>query len=126
MTLTAWACAVVLALVFTWAAVAKITSRTQTVASWHAMGLPAPAALAFVVPAAELACAVALIAAPVAGGVAALALLGLLTGVLIANRHDDIGCACFGRLTTRPVTNADVVRNAVLAALAIASTFAGR
>lgn len=120
------AAAIVLAVVFTWAAVAKLVNRADTVASWHAMGLPVPAALAFVVPVVELGCAVALIAIPAAGGIAALALLGLFTGVLLANRHKDLGCACFGRLTTRPVTGADVVRNGVLAALAVVSTFGGR
>ena len=51
---------------------------------------------------------------------AALALLVAFTAVVAQRvaRHDDAPCACFGALSTGPITNATLARNAVLVALA--------
>ena len=58
------AAAVVLAAIFVWAAVAKLRDRPATLRAFTAAGLPAPDALAVVVPAVELVLAGLLLAVP--------------------------------------------------------------
>jgi Methylamine utilisation protein MauE len=74
------------------------------------------------VPIFELAVAAALIAAPRAGAIAALATLGAFTAVVTvevaAGRR--FACACFGGAAARPADGSYVVRNAILVAAAVA------
>ena len=130
MTDLARAAALVLAAIFAWAAVAKATARAATAASFGGLGLPAPPALAAVVPVVEAALAVALVVAP---GVAAFAALGLViafsavVGRAVA-RGSTVGCACFGAggaADDRPVSVLEIVRNGGLGALAVVATAAG-
>src|SRR5690242_20584973 len=80
-------------------------------------------AAALALPVVELAAAVALVVRPSAqwGGLVALALLvafiGGITNVLVHGRTPD--CNCFGQIATAPVTWRTLVRNGVLAALAV-------
>ena len=119
-------CALVLAAVFVWAAAAKVARPDRTAAGFAAFGLPGARALAWVVPAAELLTAFWLVALPRAGGVVALGLLAVFTGVIVAalRRGVSAGCSCFGSVSTKPVSSRDILRNVVLMALAGAAMFA--
>jgi uncharacterized membrane protein YphA (DoxX/SURF4 family) len=119
------AAALVLAVVFLWAAVAKVRDRAGTAASFRGLGLPAPAALAVAVPVVEVALAVGLVVRPSIAGWLALALLVAFTLVIAGAiaRGVEVGCACFGSAANdRPVSTLEVVRNAGLAALAVVAT----
>jgi len=108
------------------AAVAKAVRRAETVDAFAALELPAPHALAIVVPAVELATAAALLARPAVGGAVSLVLLIGLTAVVVRalRRGMDTGCGCFGSRRSDRVATAAVVRNGVLVAIAVLSTAA--
>jgi len=120
------AAAIVLAAVFAVAALAKLRRPAATASSFAALGLPLPGALAYAVPAVEALLAVALVAAPAPAAWAAVVLLVAFTAVLARAlaRGTGVPCACFGsaRRATEPVSGAELVRNAMLAALAIVAT----
>ena len=83
-------------------------------------GLPRPAAMAL--PWFEVVMG-ALLVAQFGGRATALAALVLLVTftVVVAQRvarHDDAPCACFGALSTAPISSRTVARNLVLVALA--------
>lgn len=112
-----------LALIFAWAALSKLRNPTRTATTFRALGLPAPTALARVVPATELAIAAALITITPAGATAAVGALAFFTTVLLgrlrAGAH--VSCGCFGTATDQPISFVEPLRNALLAALAIAA-----
>jgi uncharacterized membrane protein YphA (DoxX/SURF4 family) len=114
--------AIALAVVLLWAAIAKVTHRTATGRAFAALGLPRPALLAVIVPVVEAAVAAALVVRPAAGAFAALVLLAAFTLVTVRALRARLPCACFGRPATAPTTGADVLRNGMLAALAILAT----
>ena len=124
----ATASAYFLAAVFVVASASKIAAGTRTAATFHALGLPAARGMAWVVPALELAVAVALVAAPAVGAVAALVVLAAFSAVLARAVASGIGapCACFGRPRTDPVSAVDVVRNILLSLLALVALGASR
>ena len=83
-------------------------------------GLPRPAAIAL--PWLEVVTG-ALLVAQFGGRATALAALVLLVAftVVVAQRvarHDETPCACFGALSTAPISSRTVARNLVLVALA--------
>jgi hypothetical protein len=124
----ALACRIVLALVLSAAAVAKIADRDALPERLRAMGI-APrgsAALARGLPVAELAVAVALVAFPRSSlpAAAALTLLLAFTVFLLATARRAVPCACFGTVrTTRAISpSAAVVRNGLLLALGVLAT----
>ncbi len=121
-----YACAVVLAAVFVRAAVAKGVQPRETVAGFTALRVPRPEATARAVPAAELTLAVVLLAVPRAGGVAALALLAAFSVMLggALRRGVSAGCNCFGAARVDPVSDVDLLRNGLLALLALAALLA--
>jgi peroxiredoxin len=116
---------VLLAVVFATAGVAKLLDQPGSRRALVAFGVPdrlAPT-LGLLVPLAELATAAALILHPTArwGGVAALVLLlsfivGISHAVLQGEAPD---CHCFGQLHSAPAGRGTLIRNGVLAALAI-------
>ena len=113
-----------LASVFVVAGVAKLADREGSRRAVTDFGVPtalAPA-LAILLPLAELVVAVALILASSAwwGAVGALVLLLLFVVVIAANlaRGRKAECRCFGQLHSEPAGRKDLVRNAVLAAVA--------
>lgn len=118
-TLAALALAVVLAV----AAVTKARRPAATADDFASLGLAAPGPLARIVPAAEAACAVALVIVPAWGGVAAFALLAAFTAVLVPVVRSGriVNCSCFGGVGSRPVSAWTLARNAVLLALAAVS-----
>ncbi len=118
-----YGCALVLAAVFVRAGAAKLARPGRTAAGFAALGLPAPAPLAWAVPAAELVTAVLLVASPQVGGALALAVLVVFTGVVVSavRRGVTAGCTCFGAVSAKPVSARDIVRNLVLAGLAAAA-----
>lgn len=119
-------CGLVLAAVFVRAATAKVARLSSAENGFAALGLPAPAALARVVPSGELTVAVLLIAAPRAGGLAAAAVLAVFTAVLVRAvvAGTRAGCPCFGTARMHPVSGLDVVRNCLLSALAVVALWA--
>ena len=120
------AAAIVLAAVFAVAAVAKLRQPATTTSSFAALGLPSPSVLTYAVPAVEAVLAVALVIAPAPAAWAAVVLLAAFTVVLARAIAKGTGapCACFGsaRRATEPVSGVELVRNAMLAALAIVAT----
>ncbi len=123
----ATASAYLLATVFVVASASKLAAGSRTAATFHALGLPAARTMARVVPGVELLVAVALVAAPAVGGVAALVVLAAFSAVLARAVASGIGapCACFGRPRTDPVSVVDVVRNVLLSVLALAALGSG-
>jgi hypothetical protein len=115
--------ALVLAVVFVWAAAAKLARPDQTVAGLAALKVPKPAVMAWAVPAVELVTAALLAAVPRVGGLIALALLAVFSLVIARAVMGGVtaGCSCFGAVSNRPVSAHDLGRNAILAALALAA-----
>jgi uncharacterized membrane protein YphA (DoxX/SURF4 family) len=124
----ALACAWVLGAVFLVAGVSKLRRRGDTERSFARMELPAPRVLSVVVPIVEIALAVVIVEAPSAAGWGAFALLVAFSVVLARAiaRGSDAPCACFGSGRSEPVSTSELVRNAMLAALAIVATGATR
>lgn len=121
MEVAAYGAALLLAAVFVVAGVGKLADRQETSVGFGRLGLPAAAAMATVVPVAELTTALALALVPVAGGVLALVVLGSFTGFLADRVHRGVAepCRCLGGASTRPVSWDDVVRNGAFLALAL-------
>lgn len=116
------ALSIVLGAVFVAAGVSKVVAG----ASWRAQAgaLGAPRSVAAVLPFVEIALG-AMAVAQLARRWVALALLGLLLAFTVAivrrlRRGERPPCACFGSWSSAPIGPAHLVRNAVLAALAIA------
>jgi len=118
--------ALVLAAVLVLAAAGKLARPAATAAAFRTLRVPRPGAAARVVPVAELAVAVLLIAAPRAGGVAAFVLLGVFSALLVRVLRAGIRapCRCFGGVREAPVSAPDVFRNALLAGLALTAAAA--
>lgn len=118
-----YVCAVVLAAVFVRAGVAKAIRSEGTVAGFVALGVPRAPAVARAVPAVEMALAVALLSFPRIGGVAALVTLATFSLFLAraVRAGVTVGCNCFGQARAEPVSGRDLVRNAMLATLALAA-----
>jgi len=112
--------AVAVALTLVVAAVAKLRQPARTASDFAALGLPVPTLLARLVPAVELAVAVALIVVPGWGGVAAVGLFVLFTALLVSlvRSGQPITCSCFGAVSAEPVSWVEVTRNLVLLAAA--------
>ena len=119
----ALAAAAVLVVVLAVAAAAKVRRPAETAEDFRAMGLPAAGWLAVVVPAVEVACALALVVVPGWGGVAAFGLLALFTAnlVVVLRSGRAVRCACFGAASRAPVSRRHLLRNAGLMALALAA-----
>jgi uncharacterized membrane protein YphA (DoxX/SURF4 family) len=118
-----YTCALALAAVFVRAGAAKLARPSVAASSFAALGAPAPTLLARGVPLAELLTAVALIASPRAGAAVALLLLAafsLFLGRAVASGA-TAPCNCFGAARAEPVSAADLARNGLLAAPALAA-----
>ncbi len=118
--------AVVLAVVFTAAAVSKLRDRPATVRSFADLGLAWPNTLASMVPGSELVVAVVLLIEPGWGGVVSFGLLAAFT-VVLANAIVNgrrVPCRCFGGTSDSPVSWRDVVRNLWLLLLAVTASTA--
>ena len=115
----AWAGALVGAILVI-AGVAKLTSR-----GWpsQARAIGAPPWALRVVPILEIAIGAALVAGVPYAGWAAIVLLVAFTLFLVVAllRGVEAPCACFGSMSSRPVTWWSVARNIVLMALAAVS-----
>lgn len=118
-----YACALVLAGVFVRAGVAKAVRPAETAAGFVALGVPASPVTARIVPVVELALAAILLAAPRAGGVAALVLLAAFTAFVgrTLRRGLAVPCNCFGAARAEPVSRVDLLRNLLLGGLAVAA-----
>jgi uncharacterized membrane protein YphA (DoxX/SURF4 family) len=123
-----YACAVLLAAVFVRAGAAKLARPAATATTFAALGVPRSGVAARAVPVVELLVAAALLAAPRAGATGALALLVPFTAVLAraVSNGSQTPCNCFGTARADPVSSTDVVRNVLLAVLAVAALAAPR
>ena len=108
--------AVAVAVTLVIAAAAKLRDPARTVGDFAALGLPIPGLLARLVPAVEVAVAVALVIVPGWGAVAAFGLFVLFTALLISlvRSGQPIACSCFGAVSDEPVSWVEVARNVVL------------
>ena len=108
---------------FAWAAAAKLSDRATTVLGFTELRLPAARALSRLVPAVEATIAIALVAVPRAGAVAALVALACFTGVLVERLQDGppVRCGCFGSRSDEDISFVEPVRNGLLALLAMAA-----
>src|SRR5919199_3912640 len=97
--------ALVLAAVFVAAAAAKIARPTATARAFATLRVPRPAAVARLVPAAELAVAVLLVAVPRVGGGTALLLLAAFTAFLVRALRSGVRAPCrgFGGVREGPI-----------------------
>jgi len=121
----ALAARIILAAAFAVAGLAKLADRAGTRKSLADFGSPAflisPVAISL--PLAELACAVALV--PVAsawwGAAGSLALLSIFTVAMAVTlaRGGKPECHCFGQLHSEPIGTSTIVRNVLLATLAV-------
>lgn len=120
-----------LAATFLLAAAGKLFDRTGTRSALIEFDVPAQFAgiAARLLPAAELATALALVFRPSAriGAIAAAALLAIFTAAIFrvvrAGRAPD--CHCFGQLHSAPAGRRALVRNATLLALAVFASVSG-
>jgi uncharacterized membrane protein YphA (DoxX/SURF4 family) len=120
--------AALLAAVLAWAGAAKLQRGPATVDGFTALGMPQPRYLARGVPVVELVIAVLLIAVPLIGGALALVLLASFTALLVVRIRagSEVPCACFGQPNAPPLSWTEVVRNGILAVLALLALFTGR
>jgi hypothetical protein len=120
--------ALVLAAVFLVAAVAKLRDPMGTTRTFRALRLPAPRRLARLVPGAELLIAAALVARPWIGAAVALAALAVFSILLHGEvrRGSDVACGCFGTSSSSPISFVELLRNGLLAALAVVALAAER
>jgi hypothetical protein len=118
--------AVGLAVVFVVAGAVKLRHGEATAVALRGLGLPVPVVLAWIVPVAELGLAWGLVARPRLGGAAALLALAGFSAVLwrALGRGKAVTCGCFGGTGSAPISVADLVRNGLLAVLAVAATAA--
>lgn len=119
--------AVVLACVFTWAGSAKLRHRSQTAEAFRTMGLRAPMTVSRAVAVLELGLALLLLTAPLAGGFIALVVLLAFTVMLgrSIGSGKAVQCGCFGTSRQKQVSWVELVRNGLLAILAVGAVFAG-
>lgn len=117
----AYACAVLLAAVLVRAGAAKLARPTETASGFRSLGLPAPAAMARVVPIAEIALGAVLLSFPRPGALAALTVLGAFTVVVLRAVRAGVAtpCTCFGVASDEPVSRGDVLRNVLLMGAAV-------
>lgn len=120
------AAALVLAAVFAWAGIAKLMRRDDTRSSFAALRLPAPSTLAVAVPIVEILLAIGLVFRPAIAAWAAIGVIGAFTVViwLAIARGIDAPCSCFGTARKEPVSTNEIVRNGMLAGLAVVATAA--
>jgi len=114
-----YAAALLLALVFFVAAVAKLRDRPGTARAFAGLGLPARAAIA--APVMELVLVAGLVLVPGWAAAAALALLAAFTTFLARAVRAGVvvPCNCFGSARRAPVSWVELLRNALLAVLAV-------
>ncbi len=114
--------ALALALTFAVAGISKVLRREEVVVSFRAMGLPAARSLSMGVPVVEIAISILIVIAPVIGAVLALVMLAVFSLVVTRALRQgiEVDCGCFGAILRKPLSRADLGRNALLAALAAA------
>ena len=123
---------IVLTVVFGIAGIAKFADLSGSKKLMSSFGLPEfmAAPVAVLLPIAELVCAVALIPLATAwwGAVGVLVLLfGFIAGIsssLMSGRRPD--CHCFGQIHSSPIGPQTLIRNALLAAVALTIVWRGK
>lgn len=112
--------AVVLSLIMVFAAQSKLRSHAATSQGFRHLGLPQPSLVAWLVPLAELAIAIALILTPGWGGVGAFVMLIGFTTFLVSvvRSGAQVSCGCFGSTNNEPISATEIGRNLILLVLA--------
>jgi len=125
---TGYVTAILLAMLFWWAGFAKLRTRDRVVDEFAAMGIRSPETAARALPIVEVGVALALVVVPWVGAIAAVGLLVVFTVVLVrvVVAGAVLPCACFGAVSERPASWADVVRNVLLIAAAAVAVGAER
>lgn len=120
--------AVLLAVVFWTAASAKLRDPDRVASEFEAMGIRSPEVAAKALPVVEFVVAILLAAVPWVGAALALAVLIGFTVVLVRVVRSGavLSCACFGAMSSQPVSAVDLVRNAALIVAAIVALGAER
>jgi uncharacterized membrane protein YphA (DoxX/SURF4 family) len=123
----AYVAALLLAGVLAWAGGLKLAQPAATSRAFARLGVPAPRAAGRIVAASELGVAVALVGAPRAGALAAIALLLAFSGFVTRRLRSGVEtpCACFGAGSGEPLSPRLLVRNGLLLGLAGAAVMAG-
>ena len=113
----------VLAIVFGWAAGAKLGSSEETVDGFAALGLPFPPLFMKLVVAAEILTALILLMAPRWGAILAFALLAGFTVYLagLVRSGKPVACRCFGAASSEMVSARSLLRNGVFLVMAAAA-----
>jgi hypothetical protein len=115
-----------LAAAFTLSAGTKLARPVAFAGSLAEFGVPAPGVVARLLPLVEGGLALALAALPHQSwpAFAALSVLALFTGAVLANvaRGRETPCPCFAPAGGRPTSAVTVVRNGLLLALAVLAT----
>jgi hypothetical protein len=116
----AYVAALLLAGVLAWAGGLKLAQPAATSRAFARLGVPAPRAAGRIVAASELGVAVALVGAPRAGALAAIALLLAFSGFVTRRLRSGVEtpCACFGAGSGEPLSPRLLVRNGLLLGLA--------
>ncbi|MBT8241523.1 MAG: DoxX family membrane protein, partial [Acidimicrobiia bacterium] len=116
--------ALLLACVFTLAAVGKVRDPEGTRQGFADLGMPRAAELAWLVPITEIAVAALLVLVPGWGGVAGFGLLMAFTVVLVVTVRSGrpVPCRCFGGTSTDPVSWGQVTRNVWLLCHAVVAS----
>lgn len=116
--------ALILAAVMATAGLAKLRRVGLTTAEFAELGVPGPAVASRVVPGIEVALAVGLLIWPPWAAAVAFALLAAFSAWLIGVMRSGrvVRCACFGALSSAPVSWPQLVRNAGLMGLALLVT----
>lgn len=116
-----YAAACVLGGIFLVAGAAKILDPRPARRAFADLGLPAAGLLTRLVPLFEIAIASGMMLMPRAAAVVALVALAAFTGVIAPHVGRGVGCGCFGAVSRHALSFVELVRNAMLAALAVAA-----
>lgn len=113
--------AVGLAVIWAIAATTKLLAPSVAASELEGLGLPAPRALARLVPAIEAVVAFALLALPPIGAAMSLGLLVAFTAVLarVVRSGRQVACGCLGGLSRGPISWVSVARNLSLMVMAV-------
>lgn len=116
--------ALIVAAVFTIAAISKLMAPEKTAREFTNLGLPVANLLARLVPVAELAVVGVLLAAPRLGGLLAVLLISGFTVVLlnVLQSGRSVSCGCLGSLSDEPISYWTIARNGGLLLTATAAS----
>jgi uncharacterized membrane protein YphA (DoxX/SURF4 family) len=116
--------AIIVAAVFTVAAISKLMAPERTTREFTNLGLPVAGLLARLVPAAELVAVGLLLFVPRLGGLVSVLLISGFTVVLlnVLQSGRTVSCGCLGALSEAPISLWTIARNGGLLLMATAAS----